>query len=290
MSATATTVAGADIDPLLTELTDVSALGAAVDFAGGLKITQGGQTKVADFSASTTVQDMMNQVDQLNLGLRLQINDSGTGLNLFSEVSGVQLSVGENAGGTTAQDLGLRTFDLGTQLADFRLGLGVEVQQGVDDFAIELHDGRTFAVNLDGLSTVGQVISTIQAAAATTIPPLVVGDPGDGGTDLNVGLAPDGNGFQFEDNTAGPNDFRVLNLGLSLAATHLGIHENVRTGSTIIGAGPDIIRCHHKYSVEFGELGGLLPMERFADWPEVKARIFPNVLEHVKYNELCWSC
>ena len=54
--------------------------------------------------------------------------------------------------------------------------------------------------------------------------------------------------------------------------------------STIIGAGPDIIRCHHKYSVEFGELGGLLPMEQFEDWPEVKARIFPNVLEHVKYN------
>lgn len=53
--------------------------------------------------------------------------------------------------------------------------------------------------------------------------------------------------------------------------------------STIIGAGPDIIRCHHKYAVEFGELGGLLPMEQFEDWPEVKARIFPNVLEHVKY-------
>ena len=54
--------------------------------------------------------------------------------------------------------------------------------------------------------------------------------------------------------------------------------------STIIGAGPDIIRCHHKYSVEFGELGGLLPMEQFDDWPDIKARIFPNVLEHVKYN------
>jgi multiple sugar transport system substrate-binding protein len=54
--------------------------------------------------------------------------------------------------------------------------------------------------------------------------------------------------------------------------------------STIIGAGPDIIRCHHKYSVEFGELGGLLPLEQFEDWPAVKARIFPNVLEHVKYN------
>lgn len=53
--------------------------------------------------------------------------------------------------------------------------------------------------------------------------------------------------------------------------------------STIIGAGPDIIRCHHKYSVEFGELGGLLPLEQFEDWPQVKERIFPNVLEHVKY-------
>ncbi len=236
LSATSATVAGADLDPLLTELTELSALGAAVDFASGLKITQGGQTKIADFSGATTVQDMMNQVDQLNLGLRLQINDSGTGLDLFSEVSGVQLSVGENSGGTTAQDLGLRTFDLGTELTNFRLGQGVEVQQGVDDFALELHDGRSFAVNLDGLSTVGQVITAIQAAAASAAPPLVVGDPGDGGTDLNLGLAPDGNGFQFEDNTAGPNDFRVVNLGVSLAATHLGFYENVRTGGTIVGA------------------------------------------------------
>ena len=27
--------------------------------------------------------------------------------------------------------------------------------------------------------------------------------------------------------------------------------------TTILGDGPDIIRVHHKYSVEFGELGGL---------------------------------
>ena len=51
--------------------------------------------------------------------------------------------------------------------------------------------------------------------------------------------------------------------------------------STIAGEGPDIIRVHHKYSVEFGELGGLYALERFADFPQVKARILDNLWEHV---------
>ena len=53
--------------------------------------------------------------------------------------------------------------------------------------------------------------------------------------------------------------------------------------TTIIGEGPDVIRVHHKYSVEFGELGGLLPLETFSDWPRIKERLFSNVLEHVRY-------
>ncbi len=54
--------------------------------------------------------------------------------------------------------------------------------------------------------------------------------------------------------------------------------------TTVIGEGPDVIRVHHKYSVEFGELGGLLPLETFSDWPEVRKRLFDNVLEHVRHN------
>ena len=53
--------------------------------------------------------------------------------------------------------------------------------------------------------------------------------------------------------------------------------------STIAGEGPDIIRVHHKYSVEFGELGGLYALERFADFPQVKERILDNLWEHVAY-------
>jgi multiple sugar transport system substrate-binding protein len=54
--------------------------------------------------------------------------------------------------------------------------------------------------------------------------------------------------------------------------------------TTIVGDGPDIVRVHHKYSVEFGELGGLYPLDDFPDFPAVKERIFDNVWELVEYD------
>lgn len=53
--------------------------------------------------------------------------------------------------------------------------------------------------------------------------------------------------------------------------------------STIVGDGPDIIMIHHKYAVEFGELGGLLPLETFDDFDEISDLFFPNVLEQVEF-------
>jgi len=55
--------------------------------------------------------------------------------------------------------------------------------------------------------------------------------------------------------------------------------------TTIIGEGPDIIRVHHKYSVEFGELGGLYALENFPDFPQLKARILDNVWDHVEFED-----
>ena len=54
--------------------------------------------------------------------------------------------------------------------------------------------------------------------------------------------------------------------------------------NTIVGEGPDIIRVHHKYAVEFGEIGGLLPLETFSDWPQIRDRYFTNMLSEVKYD------
>ena len=235
LTAAGTTVTGNDIDPLLTERTELGALGVVIDWTGGLKISQGATTKVADFATATTIQDLSNEIQRLDLGLRLEIDTQQQSLMLVSQVSGVDLAVTENAGGTTAQDLGLRTFGSSTQLDAFRFGLGVDIQSGQDDFAIQLHDGRTLAVNLDGAHTVDHVLEAIRSAAAAQLPPLVVGDPGDPRSNLNVGLAADGNGFLFQDNTDGASDFRVRQLGQSLAATHLGIYVNAGSASTIEG-------------------------------------------------------
>ena len=58
--------------------------------------------------------------------------------------------------------------------------------------------------------------------------------------------------------------------------------ENL-VSALLVGDGPDIISVHHKYAVEFGELGGLLPLEQFADFGEIASRFFPSTLELVAY-------
>lgn len=240
LQADSQTLDGAVLTPRLTELTPLVDLGTAVDFNGGLRITQGIHTKVADFSNAETIQDLINTVEQLDLGLRLEINQNGTGLDLISEVSGLELSVSENANGTTAQGLGLRTFGVETRLSDFNHGIGVGVIEQEDDFAITLHDGTRFHVNLDGAATVQDVIDTIQASAVDA--GLTVGQPGDVGTAFNVGLAADTNGLRFEDGTIGSEDFRVDLLGQSLAAVDLGIHINAGGDDAIAGTDQATVR------------------------------------------------
>ncbi|MEM6392192.1 MAG: flagellin [Planctomycetota bacterium] len=236
---TGATAAGGDLGVRLTEDTQVTDFGAPVDLLGGLTITHGAVTKTADFSTATTVQDLQNIVDELNLGLRLEVNSTGTGLNLRSEVSGIELSVGE-AGGTTAEDLGLRTFGLQTTLESFRNGLGVQTQPGENDIAITLHDGRSFEVDLSSAVDVEDVINTVNAAA-TAVGVTV-------GTDFSIDLVGSGNGFTLTDNTVGATDFAVTNLGLSIAADHLGIKTNAGAGTTITGEDNAKVRVENAFT------------------------------------------
>jgi len=219
ITATSGATAGADLDPQLTELTALADLGATVSFAGGLKITNGTESQVVDFSAAATVQDLINAVARANLGVRLEINDAGTSLNLVNEISGTALSVGENAGGSTATDLGLRTFDATTLLSDFNDGLGVSVEDGVDDLRITLSDGTPIDVNLDGATTVADVIAAITTAA--------------GAAPLPAALAADGNGLVLTDGSAGAGAFHVVALNGSHAAEDLGLNKNVGATPTI---------------------------------------------------------
>lgn len=217
----------ADLDPKMTVLTTLASLGATVDWTSGLRISQGSTRKVADFSSAVTIQDLITAVDQLDMGLRLRINDAGNGLDLVSAVSGVRLSIGEN-GGTTAADLGLRTFDLNTKLSDFRSGAGVEATtSSANDFTIYLHDGRSFEVKVGGLTTVGEVLDAINdAASGAGILPV----------DFTAGLATTGNGLTLTDNTVGSGSFKVTAIGDSWAASDLGILANAGISTMMIGA------------------------------------------------------
>jgi len=208
------TLFGGDLNRQLTLTSDLADLSAAVDLTGGLSITQGQQTRTADFSTATTVQDLVNEIDRLGLGLRLQINDAGSGLDLISDVSGLRLAVGEN-GGTTAADLGIRTYGAATELSTFRDGLGIEPVVGTDDFQIKLKNSTSFAINTDGVSTVGDLITAIETSATTAGLTL--------GVDFSVGLATTGNGLVFQDFTFGGSGFTITRVGQSLVADQLGI-------------------------------------------------------------------
>lgn len=240
LTATSASVAGGDLNVKLSERTQLSDFGTAVDFANGLLINQGENTEVADFSSATTVEDLQNVIESLNLGLRMTINDAGTGLDLVSEVSGIELSIGEN-GGTTAEDLGLRTFGQTTLLSDFRNGVGVQTSiAGEPDLDITLHDGTNFTVDLTAASSVADVISLTQAAALTA--GLTVG------VDFDIALAATGNGFEVTDNTVGGSDFSVTNAGLSFAAENLGIKVNAGAGATIAGEDQSKVRVENMFT------------------------------------------
>lgn len=51
----------------------------------------------------------------------------------------------------------------------------------------------------------------------------------------------------------------------------------------VAGEGPDLIRVHHKYAVEFGEEGVLYALENFQDFPSVRERILETAWEHVAH-------
>ena len=230
--------AGGDVQTRLTPLTALADLAVPVDFASGITVTQGGVTQTLDFAAAETVQDLQNVVRNADLGLRLEINADGSGLDLVSEVAGLELSIGEN-GGTTAADLGLRSFGEATALSEFRHGVGVIPQEGQDDVSFTLHDGSTFAVNLDGAETVGDVTAAVRnAAAAAGLTP----------GQFAVSLATSGNGLVFTDNTAGPGGFTITNANQSLAATHLGIVGDAGPGNTITGTDEATVRVENAFT------------------------------------------
>ncbi|MCP4833151.1 MAG: hypothetical protein GY895_00160 [Phycisphaera sp.] len=230
---------GADLQPRLTWATSVASLEGVNLPMGSIRIGNAGQFRDLDLSGVETLQDLRNRIDELDLGVRVEIADSGDRIQFRNELSGGSMSIGEVGGGTTATELGIRSLSGATRLDDFNDGRGVEILSGgIDpisgtldptrdvDFAIELHDGRSFDVDLAGAESVQDVVDSISAAAVAagiSVP-----------AEFEVGLASDGNGISLSDTTAGGSAFKVVPRNNSAAAADLGILQST-SGATIAG-------------------------------------------------------
>jgi flagellar hook-associated protein 3 FlgL len=178
----------------------------------------------------------MNLVAAQSIGVRIEVDPSGR-LNARNELSGAVMSIEEIAGGTTATELGIRSFHGTTRLEDFNAGRGVQSVSGNSDpvtglpdptldldFRVTLKDGRSFDVDLGASATVQDVLDAINAAAAGAgvLP-----------AEFAAGLASDGNGIALTDLTAGTTT-SVVDLNGSPAAEQLGILGST-DGATLIG-------------------------------------------------------
>jgi flagellar hook-associated protein 3 FlgL len=211
---------GSSINPKVTLLTPVADLrgGAGIDNSG-IIITNGQSTKTITWSPTGTVQDVLNAINGAGLGVTAQINSAGTGINVLNATQGTDLQIGEN-GGSTATELGIRTFDTNTPLTQLNDGNGVQTAgASTPDFQITASNGSTFNVTLNGAATVQDVLTDINTAT---------------GGAVTATLATTGNGIVLTDTTGGGGTLTVTPENNSTAASELGLTA-AASGNTITG-------------------------------------------------------
>jgi flagellin-like hook-associated protein FlgL len=219
-------VNGASVNPTITPLTNLADLkgGAGIDLASGLTITNGSVTKTIDFSGDVTVEDMLNTINTSGTSVRAEINDAGTGINILNPNEGAQMTIAEN-GGTTAADLGVRSFTANTPLSELNNGKGVRTVDG-DDMTLTDSNGVSFNVDLNNPSTVQDVIDAINTAATTA------------GAGVTASFATTGNGIVLTDTAGGTGTLTAAKANFSEAMTDLGLTA-AASGGVITGTDVD---------------------------------------------------
>lgn len=213
----------------LTKLTDLRA-GAGIDTAHNLVITNGATTVNVNVSAAVTVEDLLNAINGSNANVLAQINDAGDGINILNATQGTLMSIGE-AGGTTAADLGVRSYGPGTQLSELNLGKGVRTVTGAD-IQIDTADGNSFQVDLSSAATIQDVMNAIAAA---------------GGGAVSAVFSSTTNGIVLADNTAGVAPLTITPVNFSNAAADLGF-TNPAVGNTLTSGDVNLIKAQGVFS------------------------------------------
>jgi flagellar hook-associated protein 3 FlgL len=218
---------GASLHPAVTVLTPISALknGASIDTTHGFTITNGGTSATISLTGVTTVGDLINKINNSGTHVQAQINAAGNGIDILNPIQGTQMSIAEN-GGTTASDLGIRSFAPATQLSELNEGRGIGLGTGGPDMQITRSDGTTFGVSLAGAKTVQDVISAINTA--------------DSGGGVTASFATTGNGIVLTDTAGGAGTMSIAPQNFSTAVKDLGLDGAV-SGNVITGKDVDSV-------------------------------------------------
>ncbi|MBN1422656.1 MAG: flagellar hook-associated protein FlgL [Planctomycetes bacterium] len=210
---------GSDLDPALRASTRLSLLrdGAGIERTG-LVVRNGERTATIDLSEADTVGDLLNAIGTSGAGVRARIGADGRTIEVVSELAGADLRI-EDAGGTSASELGLVTPVEEILVDRLNDGFGISTVEG-DDFVIDLADGTTVSVDIDGAGTLGEVIEMIGAAGAGKLEAALEGGEAR---------------IRIRDLTAGTGALRIRAANGSHTADSLGI-AGEGTGGVLSGS------------------------------------------------------
>lgn len=250
---TPTSAAGLDTQPRLTWRTSVADLAGLSGPLGSIRMSNAGRTTVVDLSGAATLGDVRNLLEAAGLGVRVRINETGSGIDVLNEVAATSanaLSISE-VGGTTAAALGVRTASLATRISDFNFGRGVEIVDGQNDpttntpsaslntdLRIKLGDpaGTTIDVDLrpedmaDVATLLARINSEIAAGlAAANLP----------STALRAELSATTNGLALVQDAGFPGTLAVEPRNNSRAAEMLGLMDGTYDPGSATFTGED---------------------------------------------------
>jgi flagellar hook-associated protein 2 len=255
VSFSSTTAAGGAMDARLSWRTPVSAMAGLTGALGSLRISNAGRTATVNLSGATNLGDVRSLIEGAELGVRVKINDAGTGIDLVNELStesSRSLSVSEVAGGgSTATMLGIRSLTSSTRIADFNFGAGVEIVDNVtnpvtgavdpalsSDLVIVLGNGAGTRLTVDlrpqDMTDVGTVLARINSQIQAGL--AAAGLPG---TALTAGLSATTNGISLTQDASFTGAIRVEKLNNSAAAEHLGLTTGTYDGGSATLTGED---------------------------------------------------
>lgn len=154
---------GSGIAPAVTGQTKISDLsnGDGIDISDGIQIIQDGEVFVVDLSAAKTVSDAMIAINRSGADVRAELKGNEGRIQLRSMKSGSDYAVGEN-GGDAATLLGIRTATEQTLLSDLGSGQGIALNSDSPEISILRPDGVQLDLNLEGATTIGDVINLIR--------------------------------------------------------------------------------------------------------------------------------